>query len=195
MILRAVGVAMVIVLLGCQSGPPGPYAGQTIERRDTAKASSLNRRAADIIYSDPDTAEKLLREALSYDLHFGPAHNNLGILFLSQGNLYEASSEFEWARKLMPGHPDPRLNLAITLERGGQVEEAIATYQAVLDLRPEFQPAMIGLASLQLRHLKADEHTQALLDQIAAASSNDQIRNWARMQINRLQSHDRIQDR
>jgi hypothetical protein len=50
-------------------------------------------------------------EALSADLFFGLAHNNLGVLYLKEDKLYEAANEFEWARKLMPGHPDPRMNL------------------------------------------------------------------------------------
>jgi len=186
MIFRVVCVAVAVGVAGCQAGPTGPYAGQSVERRDTAKASDLNRRAADIIHSDPKKAEELLRDSLTFDLHFGPAHNNLGILFLEQGNLYEASSEFEWARKLMPGHPDPRLNLAITLERGGQIKEAIATYEAVLDLRPEMQTAMIGLVSTQLRHRKTDDRTHELLDRIAESSTDDSIRDWARAQLGKM---------
>ena len=33
-------------------------------------------------------------------------HGNLGVLYLNRGELYEAASEFEWARRLLPGHPD-----------------------------------------------------------------------------------------
>ena len=45
---------------------------------------------------------------------------------VEEAGLYDAAAEFEWARKLMPGHPDPRLNLAITLERAGREEGATA---------------------------------------------------------------------
>lgn len=51
----------------------------------------------------------------------GPAHNNLGVLFLERGQLCKAANEFEWTRKLLPGHPDPRVNLALTLERAGSL--------------------------------------------------------------------------
>ncbi len=40
-------------------------------------------------------------------------------MFLGQRKLYEAANEFEWAKKLLPGHPDPRVNLARTLEEAG----------------------------------------------------------------------------
>jgi hypothetical protein len=70
----------------------------------------------------PDTlnmvgvAERLLRDALTADLSYGPAHNNLGVLRLKRGDLSEAANEFEWARKLIPEHPDRRFSRAPTLE-------------------------------------------------------------------------------
>ncbi len=72
-------------------------------------------------------AEKLLREALVGDLYHGPAHNNLGAAYLKQRKLYEGAGEFEWTSKLMFGHPDPRMNLAFTLERAGRTDETIST--------------------------------------------------------------------
>ena len=38
-------------------------------------------------------AEEMLREALTVDLYHGPAHNNLGVLFLRQSKLYEAAAK------------------------------------------------------------------------------------------------------
>lgn len=109
---------LFVVLCGCTSHRSGPYSPTEPARRDTAAAERLTREAAELIASNPTKAEELLREALTADLFHGPAHNNLGVLFLNAGQLYEAAGEFEWARKLMPGHPDPRLNLGLALERG-----------------------------------------------------------------------------
>ena len=186
MITRGVLVILFASLVGCQSGKRGPYVEQALERRDTAQAAKLNRRAADIIVSNPKEAERLLRDALSHDLHFGPAHNNLGILFLGKGNLYEASSEFEWARKLMPGHPDPRVNLAIALERGGQIDDAIAAYESALETRPELEDAMVGLAMVQLKNRRSDDRTKYLLERIAVASTTESKRAWALTQLAKL---------
>ncbi|MCA9272799.1 MAG: tetratricopeptide repeat protein [Phycisphaerales bacterium] len=177
---------LTALLLGCGHDRLSPYAEQSSLSRDTAKAQELNQKAADLIQTDPEKAEHLLHEALTHDLHFGPAHNNLGVIFLAKGNLYEASSEFEWARKLMPGHPDPRINLAIALERGGQIEDAIATYEAVLETRPDLDAAMIGLASTQLRHRQTDDRTAQLLGKIARDGKDPAIRQWALDQQARL---------
>ena len=115
---------MLATLGACRSSATGPYSPPAGGARQTADAEGLTKEAAEIIGSDPEGAEKLLREALTSDLFFGPAHNNLGVLHLKRGELYEAASEFEWARKLMPGHPDPRIKPGAhagtcgTIERG-----------------------------------------------------------------------------
>jgi len=87
---------------------------------------------AETVHDQSDRAEDLLRQALVADLVYGPAHNNLGVVYLERGDLYAAANEFEWARKLMPGHPDPRTNLALTLERAGQEYRALARYDPAL---------------------------------------------------------------
>ena len=109
-----------------------PYATPREVNRNSLRAQELTREAAELLDRNPQKAERLLREALTADLYYGPGHNNLGVMYLKQGQLYEAANEFEWARKLMPGHPDPRMNLALTLERAGRIDEALATYETAL---------------------------------------------------------------
>jgi Flp pilus assembly protein TadD len=124
----------------------------------------------------------MLREALTADLYHGPAHNNLCVLFLQQARLYEAAGEFEWARKLMPGHPDPRMNLALTLERAGRIDEAIGTYRTALEVYPDHLPTLQALARVQLMHGRADDATPAMLEQIALQGETHHWRDWARAQ-------------
>ncbi len=171
-ISRALCLAVPLALPGalcCFTGcaaHTGPYRPVDPDRRDTAKAEALTRRAADFVDSDPSEAERLLRDALTADLLYGPAHNNLGVIYLNEGRLYEAAGEFEWARKLMPGHPDPRLNLGLALERGGRIDEAMDAYRAALALAPEHLPTVQALARCQLRYGRIDADTAALLAMI-----------------------------
>jgi len=158
----------------------GPYTPSSAASRDTARAQELNRAAADLLNSDPARAETTLREALTADLFFGPAHNNLGVLFLQQGKLYEAASEFEWARKLMPGHPDPRVNLALVMERAGRTDEALAGYGAALEVWPGYLPAVQGIASLTLRAGdREDPRLPGWLEEVALRGE-DRWQAWAR---------------
>jgi len=171
---------------GCATRSSGPYAPVDEARRDTRKAERLNHEAAPLIHSDPQRAEKLLREALTADLYFGPAHNNLGAVYLGQGRLYEAAGEFEWACKLMPGHPDPRLNLALVLEKAGRMDEALETYATALEAYPGHIPTVQAIARLQVRSGRTDERTAEFLDEIALRGETEAWRSWARGQRLRL---------
>ena len=165
-------VALATCVAGCASSPrppraSPPYITPSEASRDTVAAQRLHQEAARLMDSDPVRAEELLRESLAADLFFGPAHNNLGVLFLSRGQLFEAASELEWACKLMPGQPDPRVNLALTLESAGRTDGALDAYATALAVSPGYLPAIQGLASLQLRTGTADHRTPELLEQIA----------------------------
>lgn len=176
-------VLIVSVLLSaCGSLRSSAYKPAATSTRDTVRAQKLNQHAADFIDSDPNSAEELLLEALSFDLFFGPAHNNLGVIYLKRGELYSAASEFEWARKLMPGHPDPRINLALTLEKAGQTDDAADSYRAALEMAPLSVDAMTGLARLQITATDISGETVELLRKIERSSDDEVLRHWARDQ-------------
>jgi len=94
--------------------------------------------------------------------------------------LYEAAHEFEWARKLMPGHPDPRLNLAITLDRAGQEDEALAAYTAALEVYPGHIGVIQGLASLSIRARREEARLEEWLERVALEGESEAWREWAR---------------
>ena len=181
--LRLFVVLLAFALSGCAAKYYGPYTPPDIARKDTAKAQQLSQDAAAILDTEPERAERLLREALTADIDYGPAHNNLGVVFLSQGKLFEAANEFEWARKLMPGHPDPRMNLAFTLERAGRIDDALATYATALEVYPNHLQTIQALARLQLRYDRDNDRTDDLLSEIALRGETDQWRTWARTQL------------
>lgn len=188
MLAMVLGTPLTASLSGCTQRNTSPYSTPREGARDPVLAERLNREAAAYIDTDEEKAERLLRRALEADLFFGPAHNNLGVLHLRHGRLYEAAHEFEWARKLMPGHPDPRVNLALTLEQAGRAEEAINTYAAALEARPDHLPAIQAMARCQLRYNRTDDRTEPMLRTIAMRSDDEQWRQWARLQLVRLES-------
>ena len=185
MILAFCVVAVGSLLQACSS-TTGPYRTSASGYRDSLRAQQLTEDAADLVFSDPERAEELLREALTADLYHGPAHNNLGVVFLNSGRLYDAASEFEWARKLMPGHPDPRLNLALTLEEAGRIGEAADSYHTALEVYPNHLPTLMGLTRMQIRTGTTDEHTRSNLQEIVMRSSDSVWRFWAERELLRL---------
>ncbi|HMN39728.1 MAG TPA: hypothetical protein PKE29_02715 [Phycisphaerales bacterium] len=177
-----VAVSCVFIFVGCRASS-GPYAPQTDVDRNPIEAQRLTMRAADALSRNPpklDDAEKLLRQALTADLYHGPAHNDLGVVCLKKGDLYAAASEFEWAKKLMPSHPDPRLNLGLTLERAGRTTDAQSAYASALEVYPGHIPTLQALTRLEVKHHLADDHTRDQLAKIALEGDGAVWREWAK---------------
>jgi predicted Zn-dependent protease len=179
-------VLALVLLSGCATTSNSPYATPSDGSRDSLRAQKFTAEAVELMQSDPDKAQKLLQEALTADVFHGPAHNNLGVVHLKAGRCYEAANEFEWARKLMPGNPDPRMNLALTLERAGRIDEAIATYNSALEVYPGHIPTMQALTRLQVKHKRTDEKTTEMLKEIALSGETAQWREWAQHQVVRM---------
>jgi len=139
---------------------------QKSEVRNQQLAAELTNQATALLGEDPAKAKQLLHQALKADLYFGPAHNNLGVLHLQRDELYEAAEEFDWARRLMPGHPDPRINLGLALEQGGKIDDALAAYASALEVYPNHLPAIQALARCQIRYRQRNGQTEKLLKEI-----------------------------
>lgn len=90
----------------------------------------------------------------------------------------------------MPGHPDPRLNLALTLERAGRADDAIAEYDAALGVYPGHIQTLQARSRCLLRHREElaahDPRLTADLREIALRGESPQWRRWARTQSIRL---------
>lgn len=180
--MRWIAVLLVSLAACASDHSTSPYLAPGEVARNTVEAEALSRKGADLIASDLLEAEALLREALAKDLFYGPAHNNLGVVFLKQQKLYEAASEFEWAKKLMPGHPDPRVNLAITLEQAGRTREALTSYEAALEISPDYLPAIQGIAVATVRSGAFDDRLRGWLEQISTRAHSTSWCAWSRRQ-------------
>lgn len=182
-----VTAVLLIFMTGCAPrASTSPYAPPSEATRNPAEAERLTQLATRT--AEPAAAERLLRDALAADLYCGPAHNNLGAILLAREELFEAATEFEWAKKLMPGHPSPRLNLAITLERAGRTTEALAEYRSALESQPEHIQTIQALTRLQIRSNTTSPDTADMLRTIAFRGETEQWRTWATTQLTRMQS-------
>ncbi len=177
--------AFLLALSACGGTARGPYNPDASGERDPRAADERYRAAMAVIADDASEGEKLLRETLGLDLYHGGAHNNLGVLLLKQGKLYDAAEEFEWARKLLPGNPEPRCNLAIVLDRGGKPSEALDAARTALEIAPGHLGALQTLALIQVREGMTDEHTPAYLDALVMRG-DERWRTWAEAQRLRL---------
>lgn len=186
-IRHALFICVLISCTSCASSSPGlrPPAHDVVSG-DPKKAHGMALAALDVIDRDPAKAEELLQSALRADAFDGPAHNDLGVLYLRQSKLYEAATEFEQARKLMPGNPDPRLNLGLTFEKAGLYERAFGAYDAALEASPAHIRTIEAVASLTLRTGRTSDRLPGMLEDIALRGETDIWRSWAREQMSRL---------
>jgi tetratricopeptide (TPR) repeat protein len=180
--------ARVFITLLCASAcaSPSPSSVSSEQLRDPKRAHELTLEALEVIDDDPTAAEELLQAAVKADAYHGPAHNDLGVLYLRQSRLYEAANEFELARKLLPGNPDPRLNLGLTLERAGLYERAFDAYNAALEVSPAHIRTIQAIARLTLRTGQKSERLLGLLEDISLRGETNEWRVWAQDQMTRL---------
>lgn len=172
-------------LAGCQDSnhmvvatPSGP---------DTAMARKLNDEAYGLIKQKKFTeAEPLLHKAVDADVMFGPARNNLGLVYFNLEKLYPAAWEFQNAIKLMPYQPEPRNNLGLVMERAGKNAQAAEAYEAARKMEPD-NPMYIGnLARVKIRTGDRSEETKSLLQELVFKDSRPQWRDWAKMELLRF---------
>jgi Tfp pilus assembly protein PilF len=185
--MKVAGFAFV--LMACTSCaasstrmPPPTHAGTG---GDPKRAHRLALEALDAMDNNPAKAEELLHSALKADPYDGAAHNDLGVLCLRQSRLYEAATEFEVARKLMPGSPDPRLNLGLTFEKAGLNERAFSAYDAALEALPSHIRTIEAIARLTLRTGRTSDRLSGQLEEIALRGETSNWRNWAKEQMSR----------
>lgn len=179
----------VVLMSACGRTAKGPYSPQMEQyQRNIPQGERLYKEAMLAFDAeDFEQAELLLHQTLNADLYHGPAHNNLGVLYLEAGKLYEAAMEFTWARKLMPGHPDPRVNLAAVLDAGGQQGDAIEAARAALEVQPRYIPAIQTIALIQVRDRDVSKETLAFLSDIRYRGESQEWREWATEWLSKLE--------
>jgi Flp pilus assembly protein TadD len=153
-------------------------------RRDTELAAKLNVQAAELLREGKlEGAETKLKAALSADLFYGPAHNNLGTLYQRQERYYEAAWEFQYATKLMPGKAQPKNNLGLVFESVGRLDESARWYEEALALEPDNVEITENLARVMVRTNRHSNRTRQLLSDIVMKERRPEWASWAREQL------------
>ncbi len=181
--------AMILAALamGCQTNKPAPPEYKTVATdpmRATEQAKLHNEQAAGMIdRGDLAGAEKELKAALAEDAYFGPAHSNLGAVYLRQNQFYTAALEFQYAAKLMPKRSEPLNNLGMLYEKVGKYADAAKAYEDALRLEPENVDIEGNLARLYVRQGRNDERVRQLLGDIALRDTRPGWTAWAHQRL------------
>jgi len=178
--------------VGCQTPTTSSddYATVNAEpRRDTDVARRHDARGLKLLAEgDLEQAEKAFKAALEADVMFGPAHNNLGAVYLRQAKLYLAAWEFQYAAKLMPNHPEPRNNLGLVFEAAGKLNDAVDWYAQAVELAPDNAELIGNLARARVRRGDSDDETRELLSQLVMKDTRSEWVDWAKQRLALMRS-------
>jgi len=195
-------VMPVLVLLvaafgpvGCQTAESERNPGyQTVEdapRRDTERAEQLNAKAVKRIAKQQyKQAADLLKKALTADVTYGPAHNNLGKVYYHQKRLYRAAWEFQYAIKLMPDKAEPKNNLGLALEAAGKLKQAVDHYESARELAPDNPQILGNLTRTRLKRGHTDKQLEQQLQELILKAEQPRWAKWAREQLMLLKRAD-----
>lgn len=115
--------------------------------------------------SQPQVAADLYRRALQLQPQAAYLHANLGLALSQLGQHAQAARTLQQAFVLGHVSVDLRMDCAHALEQAGEVEAAVAQYDAVIAAQPEHARALNNRAALRLAQGRAQE---ALRDAHAA---------------------------
>ncbi|HTS30979.1 MAG TPA: tetratricopeptide repeat protein [Bryobacteraceae bacterium] len=118
------------------------------------------------LYQDAPT---LYRATLERNPQCWLAHNNLGTLLLEEpGQLDEAVSHFEAARRLQPNYPQAYNNLGLAFSRmPGRRTEAVQFFEDAVRIQPDYHQAQnnlgLALSAIPGRLPEAIDHLEAAI--------------------------------
>lgn len=111
------------------------------------------RAMALIEESDSAGAIRNLQVAIDQDQDYYGAQLQLGVLFAAQKNPV-AVNYLQNAINLVPRTIDPYYQLGLFFQENGRTESAIQTYNSILDIEPEYFPAMYNLGYIYLVYVQ-----------------------------------------
>ena len=204
-VLSMLMTGFVLVVAGCQgvqtqpdsnsrvitpvgNDSTGKYRTVTAQpRRDTEAARRANEEGlAHLKANELDRAVESFSRALTADVEFGPAHNNLGKVYYRKKDYYKAAWEFEDAGRLLPDHAEPRNNLGLVLEQAGELDRSVEAYRQAVALDEERIVYRANLVRALIRRGDRTDEVRSLLKQVLKEDLRSEWLIWARHQLQRL---------
>lgn len=180
---------LACISTGCETNPSAQGDGESYRtlrvepRRNTDEAKRENQAGLDhMAQGDLQKAYDAFGRALAADVDYGPAHNNLGKIYFKQKDWYKAAWEFEYARKLMLKHAEPRNNLGLVLEEAGELDKAVDQYKEAVNLDGNVE-YRANLVRAMIRRGERTEEVRSLLQQVIDEDTRPTWAIWAKQQL------------
>jgi Tfp pilus assembly protein PilF len=189
--MRALSLLFMIGFMaagsGCSNWSLGNRKYQTIvadPRRDEAGARAKTEQAAKAFHRNHiRKAEELLQEALVLDVEYGPAHNDLGLLYFFEGRYYLAAWEFEYAKQFLPARGEPFNNLGQVMEAVDRLDVAVENYQQACELDSTNAEFIGNLARALIKRDDHDAYAKEVLAELLMHETRPDWIGWARERL------------
>lgn len=185
-------IALVAGQMGCATKPAAVAERveyQTLDkspRQETDVARTASAKAIALMADGKEAeAEAMFKQALTADVMYGPAHNELGLLYYHQKKMYPAAWEFQYAAKLMPNRPEPRNNLGMVLEAAGKLDDAVESYNKAIAMAPDSAQIIGNLVRARIRRGDTGMDVNTLLAKLVERDTRPEWLNWARERLSR----------
>jgi Flp pilus assembly protein TadD len=182
--------AVMLLLVACESQPDtarteAEYRTVVAEpRRNTDAARQAHREGYQHLQAgDLQQAEAAFKQALTADIEYGPAHLNLGAVYLQRGQYHLAAIESDAAAKLMPGHPGPPNNIGLAYFRDGKAHESVEYFRKAVELAPENVEYRANLVRSLVARGDRTQEVVTLLQQVVAEDRRPAWIDWAQDQL------------
>ena len=147
------------------------WGGKTEEAYLTAvRATEISPQDAEAHYQTgrcaqlmgrPEIAMKHYRRVLQIEPnlnevpeYYSETYNNLGSLFVRQGNLSEAEAHYKMAIKILPSFAQPYYNLGVVCEKQHKLDVATKHFESALRCEPNYPEAFLNLGVVYQRQGK-----------------------------------------
>lgn len=127
--------------------PPLPAPDSIAEGAKAEAENHFNQAQERIASSQYGAALTALNETVALNPLHGPAHNDLGVLYLRDGDPDRALGHLTRAAQLHPDDADTARNLAEVYVEVGRTEDAIQTYLRLIERYPHDLDALLWLAA------------------------------------------------
>ena len=120
---------------------------------------------------DFSTADREFQEAITLNPSYSRAHEWYGVFLAYMGRFDRAFSELTQAQSLEPLSPIIQSDIAVAYYLNHQNQEAVARFHKILDVNPDFIPALTNLGCILAASGKYDE-AKAKLARVAALNGD-----------------------
>lgn len=143
------------------------------------RAIKLNKLGMSLVENDRHVlAFEKFQKAVEADETYGPAYNNLGLVYFNRGNLYQAALSFDAAAQFMPENPMVLYNLGMVMEAAGKFVEAIEYYAQANDMDPTNAMFLGNLVRARIRTGENNMHVRQQLQQLAVIETRKDWVDW-----------------